>query len=119
MIKQILEMIKAVDQEHTDKLNEIDRLVDFVIDEEQAELNDDLGYGHPQVTRSLDAIKNIQPDGWVLVTTACGVGACTTIGLADGDGSMPTPILPTEELARLHAVLQAIDYERKKECKDD
>ena len=76
----------------------------------------------PKYTRSLDAIKSITPDGWQIKIeqdsglntlwdctllkfgARCEVEHCIFTGWSCE--------LPTEELARLHATIQAIEYER-------
>lgn len=71
-------------------------------------------------TRSLDASKAIQPKGWDLQTVVGFFkgddwGAVCTVSL-DRDRldtlHLASSDLPTEELARLHAIIQAIAYER-------
>jgi len=84
--------------------------------EEDAELiqvEDFIGRSE-RYTRSRDAIKKIRPDGWrvkdYFVTDSgwdCWLdkwGDKPLLGVED---------LPTEELAELHAIIQAIEYDRK------
>src|ERR1700730_10498121 len=67
-------------------------------------------------TRSRDALRAIRPEGWH--TYAVNVGDATYDaywGYAcqiEGDQIRTSGTLPTEELAELHAIIQAIEYER-------
>lgn len=62
----------------------------------------------PLYTRSRDALKRIRPDGVVIQVTYYPQGF-----QGDAVGSKgKSPRLPTEELAELHAIIQAIVYER-------
>jgi hypothetical protein len=73
-------------------------------------------------TRSRDALKVIRPDGWFMngyYALACGSCAADSNyqfvieRVAKGTGiRMISPKLATEELAELHAYIQAIAYER-------
>jgi hypothetical protein len=73
----------------------------------------------PQYTRSRDALKAIRPEGFIFRSHLI---------MEDDDGDLiycyaferrndfalvgRTPTLPTEELAELHAIIQAIEYKR-------
>ena len=65
-------------------------------------------------TRSRDALKSIRPEGWDI---HIGVGwankGCTTNYTKIDAPLFTSGDLPTEELAELHAIIQAIEYERK------
>lgn len=124
----ILEMIKAVDPSDTAKLDEIDArvawyrepLAGYTLRQINGELRavKDGQYAMkvrpPQYTRSRDALKAIRPEGWQFV-----------IDLREGNASVCFAIdcdhqklgewftATTEELAELHAIIQAIDYERQ------
>jgi hypothetical protein len=65
-----------------------------------------------QYTRSRDALKAIRPAEWFphLIKNPFG----TWYG-DNNNGDYPSPALPTEELAELHAILQAIAYDRATE----
>ena len=128
MIKQMLEMIEDVDPEDTDKLDEIDAMVHILkcvpsVQEEiiasDGSIESWIYYrlkwkDDPAYTRSLDAIKKIQPNGWMIKEYITWVTGECYIRLSNGlDGKqLYSKTLPTEELARLHAVLQAIEWER-------
>lgn len=84
-----------------------------------------------EYTRSRDALKAIRPDGWEFqadVRFACDIkpeGVLYRFWAMLPDWAKWNPVdnrwiqniespkLPTEELAELHAIIQAIDYERK------
>lgn len=77
----------------------------------------------PKYTRSRDALKAIRPGGWL-----CGRLSNQTLGeIWDGTAKyqwslyrpgtgihVGSPVFPTEELAELHAIIQAIEYEGTK-----
>ena len=71
----------------------------------------------PKCTRSRDALKSARPDGCIyhMVTEKEGVLRCILI-----KGSVTYRVdsahLPTEELAELHAIIQAWIYIWKNEC---
>ncbi len=60
-------------------------------------------------TRSRDALKAIRPKGWKRIIIQGFPCSGWSVEIYDGAG---TPNLPTEELAELHAIIQAIEYER-------
>ena len=83
-------------------------------------------------TRSRDALKDIRPEGYSFTTSPrfCTARNHKAVRWADDnfleilDQPQPyetpygveffeTPMLPTEELAELYAIIQAIEYERK------
>jgi hypothetical protein len=110
----ILKMIETVDPADAAKLDEIDaRVFDFAHGQGMAQTAVNVGKTHgipsgiPQYSRSRDALKAIRPEGWRFI---CWPKHCDALGpraelLADR--------LPTEELAELHAIIQAIEYERR------
>lgn len=116
----ILKLIDAVDPSDTDNLDNIDTFVHILI-------NDIAGnekYIHPrQYTRSRDALKAIRPDGWEpsAYHPDCIIG-CFHDGwyfnlkrLTQFEELRKTAYSmqhKTEELAELHAIIQAIAYER-------
>lgn len=132
--QEILKMIEEVSPNDTAKLDEIDARVwcwlnsktylgtRIVTVEDRmfryVEHQYEDGYiNSPQYTRSRDALKAIRPEGWDFIDVSGGfnhnawtcqinMGAFTTIKCT----------IPTEELAELHAILQAIDYERSREA---
>jgi len=71
--------------------------------------------GKFKYTRSRDALKDIRPEGWT-PTKLMGnvINKLWSFGLYHWPSNTSTvqTSLPTEELAELHAIIQAIDYER-------
>jgi hypothetical protein len=74
-----------------------------------------------QYTRSRDALKIIRPEGWRLEIQH--VRSLSDAGKTKWYSSLISPCsnyevnvgpMPTEELAELHAIIQAIEYERTK-----
>ena len=109
--QKILLMIETVRNvwEDSQLLNDIDLAVQKYLGEH---------ISLTEYTRSRDALKDIRPDGW-------GVGHhcedkwhtemranCYQIG-EKGHNIKRSPVLPTEELAELHAIIQAIEWERE------
>lgn len=106
--KNILSLIESVDPSDTAKLDEIDRAVDNYLSNSGSVLS-------KQYTRSRDALKAIRPEGCVLsiqTSGTCAIWYKSNPFHADsnfvGEGK-------TEELAELHAIIQAIDYERSQD----
>jgi len=130
--KQILEMIEAVYPSDTAKLDEIDAMVWCYLN--SAEFKWTKGRGlfeyniggkenvtkrigkNIQYTRSRDALKQIRPDGKIMwcffENYPEGARARAEIFHDHGDNPIQTGWFPTEELAELHAIIQAIEYER-------
>lgn len=132
----ILKMIEEVDPADTAKLDEIDALVACFIGIDVKRFDDAEGVNSPEYmimdgedidgpcakyTRSRDALKAIRPDGWQIKGYE---GNCTGqfsdgfyCTLAKKDGILTKKFmgsqLPTEELAELHAIIQALNYERR------
>jgi hypothetical protein len=116
----ILKLIETVDPSDTAKMDEIDLRTAFFL--EDKEFHEWKGIGAvfdlkmrtlPSYTRSRDALKAIRPKGYILV------GNCQN----NPDEfrcefllnhKIPTIYAygPTEELAELHAIIQAIAYQR-------
>lgn len=71
-------------------------------------------FQHPQYTRSRDALKSVRPDGWAFAiwsNVSCAKWVC---GISkDSDNLMTSVSLPSEELAELHAIIQAKQWERQ------
>lgn len=109
--QEILKLIEAVDPSDTAKLDEIDARVacllqDHVYGSEAARF---LLKAFPQYTRSRDALKAIRPEGWaILIVQFENLFVCDMTHAKHFVGKK----LPTEELAELHAIIQAIEYER-------
>lgn len=125
--QKILEMIENVDPADVTALDEIDLLVEewridevFERDATGRRVSKDGWYvSEPlQVTRSRDALKAIRPEDWYFDIEA----AFWSDGAryyAQADSPLNETEIPfvsgdflTEELAELHAIIQAIDYER-------
>lgn len=66
-------------------------------------------------TRSRDALKAIRPDGWDFIDVYGGYNHNKWIfNINMGSFNTKGAVLPTEELAELHAIIQTIEYERSK-----
>lgn len=128
----ILKMIEKVDPSDTAKLDEIDARVWALLNGFEIDRMDEIGSAwakprnihhseYPRYTRSRDALKAIRPEGYVsgaFPETKYGdVGECFHGYCQSESHAFETLIdfdaLPTEELAELHAILQATEYERK------
>lgn len=123
--KKILELIEAVDINNTAALDEIDARVSVYITNAVTNWQNSLGRAK-QYTRSRDALKSIRPEsmevysinnkyykdklekGWC-VSYSVRKDLTTTLQQFNHD-----PVAPTEELAELSAIIQAIAYERSK-----
>jgi len=133
----ILKMIEEVDPEDTENLDEIDaRTMCFIQGWEFLETH--LGQFEykipgvmsfmpfyettPKYTRSRDALKAIRPEGWfftIMPHLIVGGGFLQVEAEAENskyDNKLSTLAeeLQTEELAELHAIIQAIEYDRSK-----
>lgn len=135
----ILDMIEAVDPADTAKLDEIDSRADAYVRRltfvaHEASSFGGLSYKYkcddpppktqygcawavavPRYTRSRDALKAIRPEGWWFDIENYGdtEAMCTaTMKNRNLDIVLDSDELPTEELAELHAIIQAIAYER-------
>lgn len=118
----ILKMIEEVDPNDRAKLDEIDFDVCMWLIPERKRRQIERGftglYHIPKYTRSRDALKSIRPIGWgydhdVIFDKWAIVGYMTE-GFAKDFPCVESPILPTEELAELHAIIQSIAYDRSK-----
>ena len=136
--QEILKMIEEVDPADTAKLDEIDArawaylnlIGDFTITfsgcsvyyrhngwNKEARTILHHSFEHDQYTRSRDALKAIRPEGWNLEIEVWGKpqARCTIWKRPFCDtGIRFSRWLPTEELAELHAIIQAIEHERTK-----
>lgn len=111
----ILKMIEEVDPADTAKLDEIDARVYEFLD------FPDSNIGCPEYTRSRDSLKSIRPEGWGFNNYyhykhgidsqlhSCSAGHWK---VNQWENTIFAEALPTEELAELHAIIQAIDHER-------
>lgn len=135
MAKDILKLIEAVDPADSDALDEIDCRVSAHFHEQwefdtvtcgtmpdhpEWELswrtkvhpnsNKTTIWHSPKYTRSRDALKAIRPEGWWVTYIREDIANFWCVKLAYGNYYIVSPSLPTEELAELHAITQAIEY---------
>ena len=119
MIKELLKLIENVDKDDTVILDEIDmKTIGYLgldkfhctveIDGKRVA---DAGY---MFCTSIDAQEQIDAEGWVIRVTETGRGFAVTYVLPY-EYSTNLKDLPTEPLARLHAKLQVVEYERIKQ----
>ena len=68
----------------------------------------------PQYTRSRDALKAIRPEGWLKNSFQYVLGGFVSVLYNPDDTEAETRQrrLPTEELAELHAIIQATEHMR-------
>lgn len=134
--EKILDMIENVDPNDSDALDDIDARVWCFINNEKfiGWVNDERAYFNtdklinrstrekPKYTRSRDALKSIRPDGWYPILYAISNGGGCVLGFqaslfslrakVDSPDSYTKSLFQTEELAELHAIIQAIAWER-------
>lgn len=68
---------------------------------------------YPNLCFSRDALKAIRPECLHLqIIKGFTTGAIVKGAIKNPVGDFSTPELPTEELAELHAIIQAIEYKR-------
>lgn len=127
--QKILKMIESVDPSDTDTLDEIDARVFYYLAEDDPDafwddngkltpaFRDDLNKGVPFTphTRSRDALKTIRPEGWLSGFVQYPTGYKYIIEHKDSGLVIRGREMPTEELAELHAIIQAIEWERSDE----
>lgn len=107
-ILRIIESIKLLDINDTVKLSKIDYLVHEYI------------FGNLMskpftYTKSRDIIKGIRPKGfWFQIIPVTDNEWNVTCSDVDDGPIICSGYIPSEELAELHATLQAIDYVRRK-----
>jgi len=141
-ILELIENVDVNDANVADILDEIDARVWCLLNDKEPQfLNGFWGFvgystyggnchtGADKYTRSRDALKSIRPEGWDISIYADHfygeppIWNCT-IGLHSKEGDVVTKEFTsssqatgegmlTEELAELHAIVQAIAYERK------
>jgi hypothetical protein len=125
--EQILKMIENVSPSDTAKLDEIDaRVTAYVLksnyirhytnkyDELEVETDEEITNCIYNCTRSRDALKAIRPEGWVFTMRIDRKPYCPFIFAEKGDlRTEPAMFSPSEELAELGAIIQAIEHERK------
>ncbi len=128
--EQILKMIEEVSPDDTKTLDEIDARVAFYVGADKVlseHLKGDeteflrLYKVFPQLgkkyTRSRDALKAIRPEGWGfdhdVIFDKWAIVGYVTEGFSKNHPCVESYThLPTEEIAELHAIIQAIVYER-------
>lgn len=124
---EMLRMIETVSPDDTAKLDEIDArvyleytelgqsLVKFHDKDISLALKHAIHFEHAEkYTRSRDALKAIRPNGWQLeVQEGFSVNGWRAGLMKRSDKlELVTAYLPTEELSELHAIIQAIEYDR-------
>lgn len=139
---EILKLIEEVDPEDVEDMFTIDCYVWWFLNPDEHVYFDgvnDYIYGAwmtfngsslyntpPKYTLSRDALKRIRPEGWWFQLTFHGAVDIDNIKLPNRyDGTLwhkeypwkSSKNLPTEELAELHAIIQAIEYERETKSK--
>jgi hypothetical protein len=138
---ELLRMIETADPTDTAKLDEIDARVWFIIQTDYDDIRfsrhdggttyyfADCGceypfsasWSCPQFTRSRDALKAIRPIGHTFRIEGVNDRRCGGDFVAElydntvdwSPDWIASARLPTEELAELHAIVQAIEYERR------
>ena len=122
----ILKLIEDVDPEDRDALDEIDARVDcfrmkcrFISFTSEMEFPCEYSFqGHvarmqsSRYTRSRDDLKAIRPEGWAICVTTYKHKAIANCLINMEGKLLQANRLPTEELAELHAIIQAIQWER-------
>lgn len=140
MSQELLNMIETVDPADTARLDEIDARVWCWLGLSECPFKE-LKYSKminrhyydysmsergewqtpPYYTRSRDALKAIRPDGWWLPCVSVNTREGSTEPVIcfslektvfDGDDPSVMGTGETEELAELHAIIQAIEYDR-------
>jgi hypothetical protein len=124
--QELLKMIETADPSDTAKLDEIDwAVMQFLYPELKLHVVEGLIYSHDGThirrefyARSRDALKEIRPQGYQWQHLTYDNGQYSTRAevcpVTDKSIVLSSPrFLPTEELAELHAIIQAIDYERR------
>jgi len=125
--EKILKMIEEVSPDDTAKLDEIDARIFCLRNGIDPDSTEELGVpdwttrNAPQYTRSRDAIRSIWPERkftYKLVNDNWKTFGCFLV-FWFGSGEHPlgmkqfiSKYIPTMELAELHAIIQAIAYER-------
>jgi hypothetical protein len=108
----ILEKIQNADPKDIGLLDEIDKLVDgfyhrIFLNKGKPKLRSSIP---PQYTRSLDASKSIQPEGWNFECNGiCNGTFYACLSLSDAT-QFEAWYCKTEELARLHVTVQALEF---------
>lgn len=113
-VMAILEMIEAVDPGDTEQLDRIDNAVYAYVHNIINIIGEFPNFWPPLYTRSRDALKTIRPKEW-------------QVNIVNSWGARCEPIktifhvhewmhnFKTEELAELHSIIQAIEFDRNQE----
>jgi hypothetical protein len=122
--KEILRLIETVDPSDRERMDEIDARVEVYLKKgghfshwrEGSVLTVCFTGEQPnsicgEYTRSRDALKSTRPEGWSMHVQNLG-GENFYVELSLEDFRTTEKHRPTEELAELHAIIQAIEYER-------
>ena len=126
-MQKLLKLIETVDPSDTDTLDEIDARVWCWLgvqgfDENRCRF--DLEFSKmkfaPKYTRSRDSLKAVRPERCTVQVTKYVAGwaeCCLVTEFSEWDWTNGFKCLtaPTEELAELHAIIQAIQWERDNE----
>ena len=117
--KTILEMIEKIEPTDWYELEKIDEKVYLYTDDKRVDVNG--FWGIKPYTRSRDALKSIRPPGWVFNMRwqfdqetrelLCEYSAFDSSCSLNRVGGF---LSESEELAELHAIVQAIEFERSK-----
>lgn len=118
--QEILKLIETVDPTDSAKLDEIDILVYEYLEPVNSgypyriALSLGVPSGLPKYTRSRDALKAIRPEGWSSYGAVHKEMSSFVYYKGVGYERIETDCydLPTEELAELHAIIQATEFER-------
>ncbi len=130
--EKILNMIENVNPDDIETLNEIDAMVFVYLNFSERYFKEVHYKGNRvcwktimdyysnkivkiQYTRSRDVLKSIRPKGWKVCITSNGrcqmwKDECEAPNITSYNNQKGK--LPTEELAELHAIIQAIEWER-------
>jgi hypothetical protein len=120
----ILKMIETADPADTMKLDEIDARVWCRLSDKRYHgtmpmwkhantiVCEDGTFEGPYYSRSRDALKAIRPEGFGFDIEVSLIGHRCSATMPDTLNRFVAN-LPTEELAELHAIIQAIEYERR------
>lgn len=120
--QKILELIENVDPADSAAMDEIDREAWYYITRPKKEDQIRKGYvfrpAAPKYTRSRDALKAIRPEGWLFTVGILSYDRIISMGHRPNEGyadkyTVASEELPTEELAELHAIISAIEWERQ------
>lgn len=119
--EKLLNMIENVDTADSDALDEIDEMVFKYLGDKYGNLwitvvGESIAYSIAKYTRSRDALKGMRPKGWrCFVAQQDDEKGTWVAGFQKQDYSFHAVLtegFKTEEFAELHAILQAIEWER-------